>query len=731
MKIKHLLTKTLLVAAGLLLGGANSVWADDWTTVWTADFSSAPSGMTYSVSNGSTSIANGYLEYHQGGGSGNRALNTAFTDAAFNVDTNWKMEFDWNCSSANTNSSNVAFATNSGTAFTLTWAQYASGVVVTDAASTELVTNLPLLGYNVGSCSSWSHITIIGDTGNGVYLTIKNGETTYVDNVLVSSTFGYPATFNGSLGKAVSHMYIDNVSFATPKVAGFVATPTSTITGASGTSRKFTLSCLTDGATIYYATSDLEKGAAGWTEYTGEVTTSAETIWAYAEDDESNTSDKMNFATGAGTTVNLATPTISASGFTNTTGASVNNPTFTFACDNSAIVGAPTATLSYTFTPDGGVESAATAGTSYTPTGYGTLRVIASADGYDSSEKTLKVSKLYTISYTGRDYTAATHSDDFTTWGEATSVTWDGWASGLTAYLSTVVISDDNHLNIQNANTISLVEGWGWVRGDQKTYGYRVRYAKEGDFIALKENTSKGADADATTYQTVYCNNGTGKNTDLVTITAPAGYAIQQLYHYSATPLAVSATIPTSTYATISSAYALDFANATDGSSAKTLKAYVVSDLSATSATLTEVTEAPANTGIILMGTASETYTIPVLATASSVGTNKLHASVTPTLLDDGTFYVLKGGKFLLVTGTADAAARTVPADKAYLLASDMPPAPAPELTINFGGEATGIADVRGKMEDVRSDFFDLQGRKVAQPAKGLYIVNGKKVVIK
>ena len=130
------------------------------------------------------------------------------------------------------------------------------------------------------------------------------------------------------------------------------------------------------------------------------------------------------------------------------------------------------------------------------------------------------------------------------------------------------------------------------------------------------------------------------------------------------------------------------------------------------------------------MGTASETYTIPVLATASSVGTNKLHASVTPTLLADGTFYVLKGGKFLLVEGAATEAARTVPAGKAYLLASDMP-TPAPELTINFGGEATGIADVRGKMEDVRSDFFDLQGRKVTQPTKGLYIVNGKKVVIK
>lgn len=31
-----------------------------WTTVWNADFSSAPSGMTYSVTNGSTNITSGY-----------------------------------------------------------------------------------------------------------------------------------------------------------------------------------------------------------------------------------------------------------------------------------------------------------------------------------------------------------------------------------------------------------------------------------------------------------------------------------------------------------------------------------------------------------------------------------------------------------------------------------------------------------------------------------------------
>ena len=46
-----------------------------------------------------------------------------------------------------------------------------------------------------------------------------------------------------------------------------------------------------------------------------------------------------------------------------------------------------------------------------------------------------------------------------------------------------------------------------------------------------------------------------------------------------------------------------------------------------------------------------------------------------------------------------------------------------------FGDDATGIRDVKCKKEDVRGHVFDLQGRKVAQPTKGLYIVNGKKVM--
>lgn len=53
-------------------------------------------------------------------------------------------------------------------------------------------------------------------------------------------------------------------------------------------------------------------------------------------------------------------------------------------------------------------------------------------------------------------------------------------------------------------------------------------------------------------------------------------------------------------------------------------------------------------------------------------------------------------------------------------------------LSISFDdNETTGIKDAVKNEESGMKNYFDLQGRKVAQPTKGLYIVNGKKVVIK
>ena len=47
-----------------------------------------------------------------------------------------------------------------------------------------------------------------------------------------------------------------------------------------------------------------------------------------------------------------------------------------------------------------------------------------------------------------------------------------------------------------------------------------------------------------------------------------------------------------------------------------------------------------------------------------------------------------------------------------------------------FGADATGISTVEGQQLKAES-FYNLSGQRISQPVKGLYIVNGKKVVVK
>ena len=204
---------------------------------------------------------------------------------------------------------------------------------------------------------------------------------------------------------------------------------------------------------------------------------------------------------------------------------------------------------------------------------------------------------------------------------------------------------------------------------------------------------------------------------------ASSSLPVAQIYKEIEVPASINITISSSGYSTLAKAFGLDFSGATPAG----LVAYVASEISASAVTLAAVDEAPASTGVILKGTAGATYSIPVKADASFDGTNKLKAAVAATTIAANEAYIMQGGLFHKVT-----AASTVPAGKAYLLASDVPAA-ARELSFVFGDdETTGLKTVsNNQLVTGNSYFYDLQGRKVANPTKGLYIVNGKKVVIK
>ena len=173
-------------------------------------------------------------------------------------------------------------------------------------------------------------------------------------------------------------------------------------------------------------------------------------------------------------------------------------------------------------------------------------------------------------------------------------------------------------------------------------------------------------------------------------------------------------------YATYCSSAALDFTGIT------TLTAYTASKDNNTNAIIFNKVEGkvPANTGLLVSG---ETTNVPVCASADPV-TNLLVGVTTETVKDANTIFVLMNGS-KGIGFYKNSNAFTVRANSAYLPAEAVGTAGA-RTFIGFDDETTGIAEMNTQKEDAKR-MFDLQGRKVTKAAKGLYIVDGRKVVVK
>jgi uncharacterized repeat protein (TIGR02543 family) len=173
-------------------------------------------------------------------------------------------------------------------------------------------------------------------------------------------------------------------------------------------------------------------------------------------------------------------------------------------------------------------------------------------------------------------------------------------------------------------------------------------------------------------------------------------------------------------YATFASKHALDFSDDSKFS------AWQISDVTSSAITFSQIQGAvAASTGVLLKGTASSTISIPVVDSGDDISaTNKLEGITTATVVSADTYYGLSGNKFVKV------GAGTVKAGKALLPASEIP-STARDLTFVFEDEATGIENAVKSVETKDNNCYNLAGQRVAQPSKGLYIMNGKKVVIK
>lgn len=148
-----------------------------------------------------------------------------------------------------------------------------------------------------------------------------------------------------------------------------------------------------------------------------------------------------------------------------------------------------------------------------------------------------------------------------------------------------------------------------------------------------------------------------------------------------------------------------------------------------------------ANNGVLLLGEAGQSYDLFAysgrIASGMPIATsdnkdygnkNSLEPVIEKKHYESGHYFVLKDNEFHAILAEGDEV--KVPAGKAVLhLGNDQAGSNAQVLKI-ADSEATGIDSIDNETL-TNEKWYDLQGRRVLNAQKGIYIINGKKIVVK
>lgn len=150
---------------------------------------------------------------------------------------------------------------------------------------------------------------------------------------------------------------------------------------------------------------------------------------------------------------------------------------------------------------------------------------------------------------------------------------------------------------------------------------------------------------------------------------------------------------------------------------------------------LNEQTAVPANTGVVLElipgAEVVDNYVyLPVQDATVTVSENELAGTCAAEYVSEDAYVLSKVdgvvGMYKALKNQEEGASWLNNGFKAYLPATAG--GGARFLVFNFGTE-TGIDELKGENGNVKAEIYDLSGRRVQNAQKGLYIVNGKKVV--
>ena len=180
-------------------------------------------------------------------------------------------------------------------------------------------------------------------------------------------------------------------------------------------------------------------------------------------------------------------------------------------------------------------------------------------------------------------------------------------------------------------------------------------------------------------------------------------------------------------WTTLTSAYNLDFSNVEGGLTAYTAKYNEKKDAVA----LTPVKKVKAHTGLILKGEAGKTYTLPILPsneTGLDATDNQLVDCVNAiwsTGRDKD--YFLSNGEFV----KSDHDGWALPGKSYLFISNGRANQSESPLRVYVDNTATAINGITNNPVVKDEAYYNLQGVKVQRPQHGVFIHNGKKVVLK
>ena len=723
MRMKNFTSKFLLAAAALLVGGVSSSFAADKTVVkYSFDDAMSPeltAGSRVSFDYDKTSVITStkFLNAwnNANGDPGATTVSLGSTDLSGET---WTLSFEWAaCGGCNSKADHTTLKAGDTNLFDLTGNSNWNTTVTITYAGSDGTKTLPVPGCNksyrftaavgnqLNTTDYWHHVVVTG-SASGVKMTITNSSTgtAVVEDVVLSETNVNPTSMilepccGGGIG-------IDELSLSYYVAGEVVQTPVANYTAVNGIERTITATCETEGATIQYST-DGETYTDG-----ASVTVSASGNVYFKAVKGTAESDVLTFVAVAGEAITLNAPSIVRS----------DNTTVTISADQTDKLLSPTATIYYQY---GAEKGSFTGSKVLTVVADATITAYAEATGYTTSATSERAVALFPSNVETVENTPAktAGTSTFALGTDVISVSERAYVAlmlddvqwGTNVYLQNLTLADPIVWGIRNGN---------WYINTTENQWILVRNMKAGDVVVVNVTFAAAETVNATyseklSYSTRHAYVVDADGDVELAFKKPNAATMDYFYGvYAYRTVSSVAVTPAKEYTTYVAPYALDF------SSVEGLTAYVVTAIGE-SVTIESVDKVPAGTGVILKGTAAQAYEIPVIASADAPETNLLKAAVTAYEAAADEVYVLKDGKFCLVT-----AASTVPAGKAYLLASDVP-ASARVLTIEIGGKTTGISKVEATVAE-DAEIYNMLGQRVAQPTKGLYIVNGKKVIVK